>query len=87
MGMYPVSYYDLSQAGVPVHSDRVSVPLTMRRFGAQSRSGYSPRYCRLELNRERRAAPESRGDSRVSAISSPVVVDELLEEYDAAGQF
>lgn len=36
MGMYPVSYYDLSQAGVPVHSTAYSY-----RRSASPRSAYS----------------------------------------------
>lgn len=48
MGMYPVSYYDLSQAGVPVHSTAFR-PLMTPRWRA-IRFAFLPRFCDLNLS-------------------------------------
>jgi uncharacterized glyoxalase superfamily metalloenzyme YdcJ len=59
MGMYPVSYYDLSQAGVPVHSTAFR-PIDDARYRA-TRFGYSPRYYGSD-NRKRRAVKKNPAD-------------------------
>lgn len=66
MGMYPVSYYDLSQAGVPVHSTAFRPRVIP--------SAFLPRYSVLSLSRTKFCARKRRRFC-VSAISSPHVVD------------
>lgn len=72
MGMYPVSYYDLSQAGVPVHSTTFR-PIDDASL-ARNPFRVLPRYSVLSLSRTKFCARKRRRFC-VSAISSPHVVD------------
>ena len=69
MGMYPVSYYDLSQAGVRQHFG----PLMMLLWRVIP-SAFLPPYSALSLSRTKFCARKRRRFC-VSAISSPHVVD------------
>ena len=69
MGMYPVSYYDLSQAGVPVHSTAFR-PID----DASLLSGFLPHYFALSLSKTKPCARRRRRFC-ISAISLPRVVD------------
>ncbi|VDZ02063.1 putative cytoplasmic protein [Escherichia coli] len=70
MGMYPVSYYDLSQAGVPVHSTAFR-PLMMLLWRVIP-SAFLPPYSALSLSRTN-FAPESGGDSASARYLHPTL--------------
>lgn len=72
MGMYPVSYYDLSQAGVRYIRQHFG-PLMMLLWRVIP-SAFLPRYSVLSLSRTKFCARKRRRFC-ISAISSPHVVD------------
>lgn len=70
MGMYPVSYYDLSQAGVPVHSTAFR-PIDDASLARNPFRVFTS-LLRLELI-ERNFAPESGGDSASARYLHPTL--------------
>ncbi|MGC6744392.1 2-oxoadipate dioxygenase/decarboxylase family protein [Escherichia coli] len=84
MGMYPVSYYDLSQAGVPVHSTAFR-PIDDALWRVIP-SAFLPPYSALSLSRTKFLRQKAAEILRQRDIFTPRC-RQLLEEYEQQGGF